>query len=163
MFRRCTRSRLETICAHFSKTGKRIFLTTYVDIYINIRNTSVAAKITDQCTVIFFATRLHGNWNRSCASYISIIFPTENRSDGCRSPREMAKYAWHNLKANVQGEGLPSWPDTDVPPIPRNPTPTIYFDRRDCELYEFARFASFPNNNGLIHCMGTRSSFIPIK
>lgn len=26
------------------------------------------------------------------------------------------KYAWHNLKANVQGEGLPSWPDIDAPP-----------------------------------------------
>ena len=115
---------------------KRIFLTIYPWIrgryIIYSENSSVAAKLTDQCTVISFAGPDFAGIGIGCASYISIIFPTENRSDGCRTPREMAKYAWHNLKANVQGEGLPSWPDTDAPPIQRNPTSAIYFDRRDC-------------------------------
>lgn len=104
----------------------RIFLTTYpirgryVYIYIyTYKYTDTAWLQNLQISALLYSSRpdLTGI-GIGCASYISIIFPTENRSDGCRVPREMAKYAWHNLKANVQGEGLPSWPDTDVPPIP---------------------------------------------
>lgn len=132
VFRRCTEEVASRRSALASPRQAYFFNYIRGRYIIYSENSSVAAKLTDQCTVIFFAGLDFAGIGIGCASYISIIFPTENRSDGCRTPREMAKYAWHNLKANVQGEGLPSWPDTDAPPIQRNPTPAIYFDRRDC-------------------------------
>lgn len=59
------------------------------------------------------------------------------------------KYAWHNLKANVQGEGLPS--PGPISMLLRNPTPLFILIGGivNAQVYEFTRVTSFLNNRSI--------------